>query len=409
MTLTGPQASSGSPPPAPGADAPGVAAAATPPGPVVAHCVTPYLNLTMTWVHGQVRSHRRYRPVVLTQAARNLDRFPVERLHDAAAWSLPRRLANYLVHRLTSQYPFYGRLLRQERAALIHAHFGQEGYRCLRARRQAGIPMVTTFYGLDASALMQVPVWRARFRRLFAAGDLFLAEGPHLAQRLIDAGCPADKVRVHKLGVDLDAIPFRPVRAPLDGHRVVLMCGYFREKKGFPIGVRAFARVAARRRDLWLHIIGDGPGRGEIEAAIAHSGVQDRVRLFGLLPAPDYLRQLLACHVLLHPSVTASDGDTEGGAPVTVIEALASGLPVVSSLHADIPVVAPHGTCALLAPERDVEALAAALDALLADDERRARMGTAGRQHVCEHHSLARQGERLEALYATLTGAGPDR
>jgi len=373
---------------------------------VVAHCVTPYLNLTMTWVHGQIRSHVRYRPVVLTQAACNLCRFPVERLHDAAGWPWPKRLLNRLVQRLAYQYAFYGEILRQERAALIHAHFGQEGFRCLRGRGQAGIPLVTTFYGLDASALMRRPAWRRRFARLFAAGDLFLAEGPHLAQRLIDAGCPPGKVRVHKLGVDLQAIPCRPHRPPQDGRRVVLMCGSFREKKGFPFGVRAFARVAADRGDVVLHIIGDGPTRSQIEAEIRQAGLQDRVRMFGLLPAEAYLRHLLECHVLLHPSVTASDGDTEGGAPVTVIEALASGVPVVSSLHADIPAVAPQGSCALLVPERDVGGLAAALDALLTDDDRRARMGTAGRKHVEEHHNLARQAVRLEALYDEVLGIG---
>ena len=282
---------------------------------------------------------------------------------------------------------------------LIHAHFGQEGYRCLRARRLSGLPMVTTFYGMDASSLLRIPAWAKRFRRLFAEGRLFLAEGPHLAQRLVDAGCPADKLRVHKLGADLKAIPYRPDRIQAGNHRIVLMCGYFNEKKGFPIGVAAFARIAGDHPDVRLHIVGDGPQRVAIQSAVRDCGLEESVTFFGMVDGPEYLRRLLECEVLLHPSITAADGDTEGGSPVVITEAMAAGKPIVSSLHADIPVVAPAGECALLAPEGDVESLAEALHALLSDEAMRRRMGASGRRHVTQHHDAAKQAENLEAIY----------
>ena len=367
--------------------------------PTVAHCASPFLNLTMTWVYRQIAHHRRYRPVVLTQEARNLPLFPVEPLHDAAQWPVPRRLLHRVLLRLTGQYAFYAPLLRRERADLIHAHFGQEGYRCLNARRRADIPMVTTFYGLDVSALPRIPAWRRRFKRLFEEGARFLAEGPCLGERLVDVGCPPEKVRIQKLGVDLSAIPCRPTREPEDGSEIVLMCAYFNEKKGLPYGVRAFGRIADRYPRARLRIIGDGPRRPEIEAAVQELHLSDRVAFLGLLPEPECLEHLLRSHVLLYPSVTASDGDTEGGAPVTVLQALASGLPVVSSRHADIPAVAPDGSCALLAPERDIEGLAERLDVLLSDSALRGRMGEAGRRHMEEHHDAVKQGEKLETIY----------
>jgi colanic acid/amylovoran biosynthesis glycosyltransferase len=369
------------------------------PRPTVAHCASPFLNLTMGWIYRQIEHQRRYRPVVLTQEARNLSIFPVEPVHDAAQGSAVKRLARRALLRLTGQYAFYAPLLRREDADLIHAHFGQEGYRCLNARRRADIPLVTTFYGLDVSALPRIPAWRRRFRRLFQEGARFLAEGPCLGERLVDLGCPHEKVRVQRLGVDLSALPCRPFRDPVDGCQIVLMCAYFNEKKGLPYGVRAFGRVADRHPDARLHIIGDGPRRPEIEAAVCELNLSDRVTFLGLLPASEYLPHLLRCHVLLYPSVTASDGDTEGGAPVTVLEALASGLPVVSSQHADIPAVAPDGTCALLASERDVDGLAERLDALLSDPALRGRMGEAGRRHMEEHHDAVKQGEKLERIY----------
>ena len=352
----------------------------------------------MTWVHGQIRHHRRYRPVVITQEARNKDLFPVATLHDVTHWPGGKRLVHRVVRRLTGQYAFYAHILRREEAALIHAHFGQEGYRCLTARRKADLPMVTTFYGLDVSALPRDPVWGRRFERLFAEGTLFLAEGPHLAERLVGIGCPAEKVRVHKLGVDLSAIPFKPDRDSRGGP-IVLMCGAFREKKGFPYGLRAFHRVAQRHPSARLHIIGDGPRKSEIEAVVRELGLQDCTSFLGFLPFAEYLKHLLDSHVLLHPSVTASDGDTEGGAPVTIIESMASGLPVVSTLHADIPNVAPDGSCALLAQERDVDGLAERLDAMLSDEDIRNRLVAGGRRRVEEHHDAAEQGKRLESIY----------
>ena len=258
--------------------------------------------------------------------------------------------------------------------------------------------MVTTFYGLDVSALPREPLWGGRFERLFAEGTLFLAEGPHLAERLVGIGCPAEKVRVQKLGVDLSAIPFKPDRDPREGP-VVLMCGAFREKKGFPDGVRAFHRIAQQYPSARLHIIGDGPRKPEIEAIVRELGLQDRTSFLGFLPFTEYVKHLLGSRVLLHPSITASDGDTEGGAPVTIIESMASGLPVVSTLHADIPTVAPDGSCALLAPERDVDGLAERLDTLLGDQELRNRLVAGGRSQVEEHHDAVQQGERLEAIY----------
>ncbi len=365
---------------------------------IVAHCASPFLPLTMNWVHGQIRHHRRYRPVVITQEARNKDLFPVETLHDVAHWAGGKHFVHRVVRRLTGQYVFYAPILHREEASLIHAHFGQEGYRCLMAQRKADLPMVTTFYGLDVSALPREPLWGGRFERLFAEGTLFLAEGPHLAERLVGIGCPAEKVRVQKLGVDLSAIPFKPDRNPGD-NPVVLMCGAFREKKGFPDGVRAFHRIAQQYPSARLHIIGDGPRKPEIEAVVRELGLHDRTSFLGFLPFAEYVKHLLGSHVLLHPSITASDGDTEGGAPVTIIESMASGLPVVSTLHADIPSVAPDGSCALLAPERDVDGLAERLDALLGDQELRNRLVAGGRSQVEEHHDAVQQGERLEAIY----------
>jgi colanic acid/amylovoran biosynthesis glycosyltransferase len=104
--------------------------------------------------------------------------------------------------------------------------------------------------------------------------------------------------------------------------------------------------------------------------------------------------------------VHAANGDAEGGAPVTLIEMSAAGLPIVASDHCDIPEVVVHGESGLIVPEGDAEALADTLLALAAAPERWPAMGRAGRAHVEREYDVAKQVAKLEALYDELAGAG---
>ena len=117
---------------------------------------------------------QRYRPVVLTQQAQNLDTFPLETVHDASRRGLVPRLLNRAYRKITGEYAFYQPLLQRERACLIHAHFGFEGSRCLGAQRRSRLPLLTTFYGADASSYAGHPYWRRRYRQLFDAGAGFI-------------------------------------------------------------------------------------------------------------------------------------------------------------------------------------------------------------------------------------------
>ena len=365
--------------------------------PTVAQCANPFLTLTMVWCYDQIRSLRRYRPVVMTQARQNERVFPVETLYSSEDLPRLRRSAYRVVRKIRGTYAGYGGILREERAAVLHAHFGQEGYFCLEARRSAGIPMVTTFYGMDASALPRKRLWRRRFQRLFREGELFLVEGPRMGESLVTVGCAYEKVHVHRLGVDLEKI--RHARPDGRHEGVVLMYANFREKKGHVYGLRACRKIIGSHPGLKVRIIGDGELRTDVEREIWRLGLEDRVTLLGVLPHESCLEELARASVLLYPSVTAADGDTEGGAPVALIEAMASGLAIVSSLHADIPTVAPDRRCALLFPERNVDGLADGLDALLGSGRLREELGSAGRAHVEDAHDMRKQGGRLETLY----------
>ncbi len=368
----------------------------------VGHCATPYLHPNGSWVYSQLNRLRRYRPVVLTQEDQNLDQFPVEHLYSARTYPVAKRAANRLWLKLTGEYPFYAQILRREQARLIHAHFGYQGCRCLRTRRQSGLPMLTTFYGADATQAIRIDYWRRFYHRLFAEGEAFLVEGHALAACLEGAGCPPAKIRLHHLGVDLERIPFGE-RAPAERVRF-LICAPFREKKGIPDALRALGLAWKRRPfEFEVVLVGDGPERARIEAAIGEVGLEGKVRLLGVLPYAQVIEELGRADLLLQASRKAADGDTEGGAPVILLDAQAAGLPVVATRHADIPEYVREGQSGLLAGEGDVEGLAECILRLVEAPGQWGAMGRAGRAHVEEHYNAATQAARLEAIYDEFT------
>ena len=372
----------------------------------VAHCTTPYLQANNVWLYAQLLHMDRYRSIVLTQEQLNADRFAVAKVYSAEGYPLIKRLGNRLVRRLTGMYPFYAPILRQEGVDLIHAHFGHQGCRCLRARRQTGLPLATSFYGYDVSRDQRDPRWYQFYRELFAEGDCFLAEGGAMVERLVEAGCPRDKVRLHHLGVSVADIEFR-TRSADDGRIRFLICAPFREKKGITYAVQALARARlARGFSCELVVVGEGHEQENIERVLRETSLGDVTTMRGALTYPEVLAEISRSHILLQTSVTAKDGDSEGGAPVILLDAQAAGLPVIATRHADIPEYVVDEESGLLAPERDIEALAERIIHLVDHPSLWPAMGKSGRQHIEANYNAETQGARLESIYDDLV-SGP--
>ena len=370
----------------------------------VAHLITPYLFGTGSWIHGQLVHAVRTRPVVLTQKLTEPEAFPFDPIFLIPdKMSLVKRLwnrAEYLVG-IYNPKTYIG-ILRAENARLLHAHFGWEGARALGVARASGLPLITTFYGRDVGWALRKRRWRRRYPRLFEAGSAFVVEGPHLGTLLADQGCPADRIHVIHLGIDLERIPFAE-RSPLgDGPLEILVSASLRPKKGVVSAVRAFASIAADFPGSRLRILGDGPERGAVEAEIARHGLADRVSLEGYVSYDAHLAALTRARIFLAPSRTAPDGDSEGGAPVALIEAQAAGLPIISTRHADIPEIVADGESGLLAPEFDDAALAGNLRAILEQPDRWAAMGRAGRARMEREFNVRIQAQVLADLYESL-------
>jgi glycosyltransferase involved in cell wall biosynthesis len=304
----------------------------------------------------------------------------------------------------------YQRLLRNRRPALIHAHFGIEGVYALPLARRLKIPLVTTFHGFDATlstaALLCSPAWAhyPLFRhRLAREGDLFLCASAFIRERVLAMGFPETRTRTHYIGVDCEAI--RP-RDTAEETPTILHIARLAEVKGTEYLIRAFAAVARSHAAAALVIIGDGPLKGRLQALARSLGVERRVRFLGGLPHAEVLAWLRKAALLVLPSIRTASGRVEGLGMV-LLEAAATGVPAIGSRIGGIPEGILDGQTGALVPERDAEALARRMAALLDDPAARHGMGTAARAFVERQFDIHRQTETLERFYDELVARGP--
>jgi colanic acid/amylovoran biosynthesis glycosyltransferase len=375
-----------------------------------------WLRQTMSWLYIQTRF---LPPLVdnhiMCDITENLDQFSVPQIHSLTkTYALMRWLSTQSWRfQVSRKARMFDGIVRRYSPEIMHSHFGDRGWIDMQLASRAGLKHVVTFYGYDVNRLPQTePLWRERYLEMFEHADLILCEGEHLARCLARLGCPGHKIAVQRLGIMLDSIPFVP-RSWRPGEPLrVLIASTFVEKKGIPYALQALARVK-QTIELEITIIGDEyeHERSRIEKqkildTIRQCDLQDQTRMMGFQPYSVLIREAYKNHIFLSPSVTASDGDTEGGAPVSIIEMSASGMQVVSTRHCDIPGVIKDGETGLLADERDVDSLTACLRWLIDRPERWKALATAGRRHIESEFDALTQGRKLAERYHELV-AGP--
>jgi len=379
---------------------------------VIHYTAGSYLPITQTWIYEQIKNLKRYEPIVYALKTENLDIYPTEKIRSLELKDGLRNLTTFFNKGWNEVFGFYlpfAFYLMKDKPNLVHAHFGPSGYNFLKLKRIFKNPLITTFYGFDLSMLPnQHPLWQKRYKELFLQGDRCLVEGSHMKKCLMDLGCPEDKITVQHLGVDLNQIKLIPRKPESSGKICVLIAGSFREKKGIPYAIEAFGRVRQARPQLKLEltIIGDSTGapkeekeKEKILITIEKYRLNDCVRIMGYQPHSVFLREVERHHIFLSPSVHASNGDTEGGVPVSIIEASASGMPILSTNHCDIPEVVVDGESGFLVLERNVDALTEKLEFLVSSPGIWEKMGEKGRKYIKKNYNITTQVEKLEEIY----------
>lgn len=379
----------------------------------VAHHRSIWLPQTMTWLFNQIRflPQEDIEADIVCDRTEHLDQFALPRIHSLHGRGNLALLTNRVRRRLRGlgSNTFMETVIRERDIRLLHSHFGPLGWADVPAARRTGVRHVVSFYGYDVNQVpRRKPAWRRRYASMFAEVDAVFCEGPHMKDCVAQLGCQPEKIHVQRLGIPLGTIPFRPCDWRSGEPLRVLLAASFREKKGLPVALKALARLA-RQIPIAVTIVGGaGPNpldhqeERRILSIIEQDGLQPYVELRGFLTHDALMQEARRHHVFVSPSQTAADGDTEGGAPMTLVDMAASGVLLVSTRHCDIPQVVDHGATGLLSEEKDVEGLAANLAWLAEHPESWDGMRRAARRHVETSFDAATLGHQQARIYKDL-------
>ncbi len=285
---------------------------------------------------------------------------------------------------------------------IIHTHYGPNGNfgTLLKDLKAIKGKVITTFHGYDMSKYIRNNGDDV-YDYLFVKGDLFLPISEYWKDSLIKLGCSEHKIIVHRMGVDTNKFRFIPRKQKNNEKVQLLTIARLVEKKGLEFGIRAVAKVMKKHSNLEYRIVGDGSLRYELEELVEDLKIVDKVKLLGWKQQEEIVELMRDADILLAPSVTAKDGDQEG-IPVVLMEALAQGLPVLSTRHSGIPELVQDGISGFLIPEKDVDGLAEKLLYLIKHQEIWPEMGRAGRVHVERNYDINKLNDRLVELYQQL-------
>ena len=358
----------------------------------------------MLHIYRQITALKRWRPIVITRKREN--QFPFEPVFElkkprthfirrfwyrkllGSPWQISRAETDTLM-----------RMLNHQEAKVLHVYFGHIAIQLLPLMRAWARPSIVSFHGADVLVDMEKPKYRDRTRAMLDAARLVLVRSESLQRAVAELGCDIHKIRIHRTGIPLEEFPFVERAWPTDGEWRLIQAGRLVPKKGLATTLRAFAIFRDTFPRARLTIAGDGPLLRELETLARELQVSDAVTFAGFLSQPE-LRDLLGkSHLFVHPSETGSDGNQEG-VPNSMLEAMATGLPVFATTHGGIPEAIEDNVSGVLVPEGDHASLARALLTAATEPGRLAEISRAARDAVIAKFDQREQTRVLESLYS---------
>lgn len=374
-----------------------------------------FMGPTETFIGNQIITLKRYRPVVFCHHRIQNVSYPINNVYCAQELLPPlfRQVGN-LSYRVARFLPSMSakvlvEQVRAESVRLLHFHYLVDARFFLSLKRLTQLPAVVSVYGYDVSSFPHL-LWGYGLRYLkpvFQEMDYFIAMSQDMRKDLVTLGCLSDKIIVHYYGTDTRRFAY-PEREYIDKDEVIILaCGTLEIKKAQHLILQALRLVEQRKmanRRFRVEFIGDGPMRLSLEKQVAEYGWQDRVTFFGHIPHHEdrLIQTYRQADIFSLPSITVK-GDKEG-IPGTIIEAMACGLPVISTYHAGIPEIIKSGQDGILVQEGDVEALSQAFADLINDVSLREKLGRSAAKRAVNELDLQQGTAQLEGIYRRILG-----
>jgi colanic acid/amylovoran biosynthesis glycosyltransferase len=362
----------------------------------------------MLHIYRQITALQRVSAVVIAQKRENAGRFPFDKINVVPKPALHflrrfwfRQLRDKPWQISARELRALTNVLEKRNAQLLHIYFGQIAVHLLPLIRAWQKPSIVSFHGADVMVDMHKPAYREATRQMLEAVKLVLVRSESLRRAVVDLSCDEKKIEVQHTGIPLNEFPFRERAAPQNGEWRFVQAGRLIEKKGLLVTLRAFASFQKRYPNANLTIAGEGPLLGQLQGLARDLKIDNHVSFTGFISQKRLRDLYYASHIFLHPSETGPDGNQEG-IPNSMLEAMATGLPVFATQHGGIPEAIENGVSGVLVPERDHEELARALLDAVQDRDFLLPLASNGAEVVRKKFDLNEQARRLEDVYLKL-------
>jgi colanic acid/amylovoran biosynthesis glycosyltransferase len=369
------------------------------------HLLRKYLSKTETFIHMQLRLLNETRAVVLSREFDNLDRFPDIQLRcfsrEVHTWG--KSLSDFIYNRFKLMTPierhYFINTAREINPDILHAHYAVDAAYFIFLKKYLKKPLIVSCYGYDVSNFANRYLGIAKHYLQFTwhDADIILAMSNDMRNDLIRLGCPPSKIIIHYYGIDLSRFKYvdrSPNRQPIS----ILFVGSLAEKKGIDTLLRAFIRIERLRPEVHLRIVGTGGLRSCLEKQVNAAGLADRVSFAGFVDHKLLWKEFNAAHIFCHPSRTQQDGGKEG-IPGTIVEAMSTGLPVVTTDHAGIPEMVIDKEHGFVVSEKDRDAIITPLLTLIDNPELCLRYGQQAAKRANAKADARLQTAKLESIY----------
>jgi len=283
------------------------------------------------------------------------------------------------------------RFLLENRIEAVLAEFGPTATLVMDACRRLRVPLIAHFHGFDAYRHRTLETYGRRYPELFDVAAAIIAVSRDMKAKLESLGAPKEKIHYNSCGVEPSVFAGAD---PLNSPPTFVGVGRFVNKKAPHLTILAFKTMLARVPEARLVMIGDGPLWDACYQMVKSLRLSGAVELLGATSQSEVAAQMQKARAFVQHSVTTHDGDSEG-TPVAVLEASASGLPVVATRHAGIKDAVLNQKTGLLVDERDIDAMAEHMSRLATDPQLAAELGKAGREWVSAEYSMEKSINKL--------------
>lgn len=282
--------------------------------------------------------------------------------------------------------------LKKNKIDVVLVEYGIHAHHILPIVKKAKLPLVVHFHGYDAT-VKKIIEGHNYYKEVFAYASKVIAVSTAMKQLLVDMGCPANKV-VYNANAAQDK--FFEIQ-PNFTKKQLISVGRFTHKKAPYYTILAFKEALKKHPDAKLLLAGDGVLIEVCKNLVNHYGLENEVQFLGVIK-PDQLIELLQeSRAYIQHSITASNGDTEG-MPISVLEASAAGLPVISTYHAGISDVIENEVTGLLSQEHDVSKMTSDIIKVLDDVEFAKQLGNSGKDRIKDHFSFTKHIDGIQKI-----------